>query len=195
MNIKHFLVLIFIFVLSIQLEGGYAVVCDYAVAKRLSSRDKAELQIKERNGQLLFQLFMTRYASELFDGKGAKLLACPTTGAQIGGGSIQFWIDDDKTDVAINGKLVGTVKGLQLKNRPDVTFTPSNGIQQKGKCRIQKLASIEFSDDWNVMIPYPMRCAILSDEYHLSPSFLLRLNDIFDVASTFSYAAPQSPPR
>ncbi|MBR4221400.1 MAG: hypothetical protein IKR81_09605, partial [Victivallales bacterium] len=130
------------------MDGGYAVVCDYAVAKRLSSRDKAELQIKERGGQLLFQLFMTRYATELFDGKGMKLLNSPTSGAQIGGGSIQFWIDDDKTDVAINGKIIGTLKGIALNNRPDVVFTPSNAIQQKGKPRIQKLAKIEFSDDF-----------------------------------------------
>ena len=148
MNIRVFLILFLIFILSLHVEGGYAVVCDYTVAKRLSSKDKAELQIKERNGQILFQLFMTRYSSELYDGKGSKLLYCPSSGAQIGGGSIQLWIDDDKTDIALNGRLVGTLNGIPLKNRPDVSFTPSNAIQQKGKCRIQKLAPIEFSDDF-----------------------------------------------
>ncbi len=145
-----------IYVLSFMLfssasycQRGHVVSFDYRIDKRLSSKDKAELAIKHKGGRPALIFSFTRYSSELRDGSNnAKLLDMPMVGANSNGGNVQLWLGEDKVEVAVNGRLAGSAKGVKFTSRPEVAFTESNAIKLKGQCRIQKLAPIEFGDDF-----------------------------------------------
>ena len=145
-----------IYVLSIVLfnsvgycQRGHVVSFDYRIDKRLSSKDKAELSIRHKGGRPGLVFSFTRYSSVLRDGAtNVKILEMPRAGADGSGGNVQIWLWDDKLEVAVNGRLAGGANGVKFSGRPEVSFVESNAIKLKGQCRIQKLAPIEFGDDF-----------------------------------------------
>ena len=134
---------------SAYCQRGHVVSFDYRIDKRLSSKDRAELSIKHKGGNPGLVFSFTRYSSEIKDAAtNARILEMPRAGADSNGGNVQIWLLDDKLEVAVNGRISGRAMGVKFGARPEVAFTESNAIKLKGPCRIQKLAPIEFGDDF-----------------------------------------------
>ncbi len=145
---KNFLVILFFpLALLFAQQNALLIALPFAVEERIPRRAVAVLQLSDKAGLELLTVEIRRGALELFGPARSSLLLCPI---EIGNGAHQLLVRvvADKTELVLDGELLGRAPPVSLPARPRVIFRPASRILPRQRPRLQKLAAINFRDDF-----------------------------------------------